>query len=175
MILKKKMKIKKNVIKNENGFSLIELMVVLVILSFIILGLVTFFGGGVRSWISGNNQLRSQREARMAMDMMVKEIRFGQSVRYTFTENPNDSITVDVPPLGTTNAYSVTFSWSGTDGAPLQRVVSGTPNALLADIYSINFIVNGNRVDILLQMDLDDDRNPDISLNTDVYLRNKVM
>jgi hypothetical protein len=45
----------------------------------------------------------------------------------------------------------------------------------LADIYIINFIVNGNRVDILLQMDLDDDRNPDISLNTDVYLRNKIM
>lgn len=165
------MKIKKNVIKNENGFSLIELMVVLVILSFIILGLVTFFGGGVRSWISGNNQLRSQREARMAMDMMVKEIRFGQSV----TKNSNYSITVDVPPLGSTAAYSVTFSWSGTDGAPLQRGVSEHPNALLADIYSINFVVSGNRVDILLQMDLDDDGNPDISLNTDVYLRNSMM
>jgi prepilin-type N-terminal cleavage/methylation domain-containing protein len=169
------MKIKNNVIKNENGFSLIELMVVLVILSFIILGLVTFFGGGVRSWISGDNQLRSQREARMAMDMMVKEIRFGQSV----TKNSNYSITVDVPPfdtpLGSTATYKVTFSWSGTDGAPLQRVVNEIHNDLLADIYSINFIVNGNRVDILLQMDLDDDRNPDISLNTDVYLRNKIM
>jgi hypothetical protein len=111
----------------------------------------------------------------MAMDMMVKEIRFGQSV----TKNSNYSITVDVPPfdtpLGSTATYKVTFSWSGTDGAPLQRVVNEIHNDLLADIYSINFIVNGNRVDILLQMDLDDDRNPDISLNTDVYLRNKIM
>jgi hypothetical protein len=107
----------------------------------------------------------------MAMDMMVKEIRFGQKV----TKNSNYSITVDVPPLGSTDAYSVTFSWSGTDGAPLQRVVSETPNYLLTDIYSINFDVTGNRVDILLQMDLDDDGNPDISLNTDVYLRNSMM
>jgi len=165
------MKIKNNVIKNENGFSLIELMVVMVILSIIILGLVTFFSGGVRSWISGDNQLRSQREARMAMDMMVKEIRFGKSV----TPNSNHSITIAIPALGSDSAYSVTFSWSGTDGAPLQRVVNGTPNALLADTYNVNFVVNGNRVDILLQMDLDDDGNPDISLNTDVYLRNTMM
>ena len=59
----------------QGGFSLIELMVVVAILSFIILGLVTFFSGGVRSWISGQNQLKAQREARIAVDRMVKEIR----------------------------------------------------------------------------------------------------
>lgn len=166
------MKIKNNVVKNENGFSLIELMVVLVILSLIILGLVTFFGGGVRSWISGDNQLRSQREARMAMDMMAKEIRLGQSV----TGSPDHhSITVNVPELGSTDAYSVTFSWSGTDGDALRRVVNGTPNDLLADIYNIEFDISENRVDILLQMDLDDDGKPDISLDTDVYLRNSMI
>ena len=159
---------KKNVIKNKKGFSLIEMMVVVAILSIIILGLVTFFTGGVRSWISGDNQLRSQREARMAMDIMVKEIRLGKSVTGT---SDHHSITVVIPALGSDSAYSVTFSWSGTDGAPLQRV----PNTLLADIYNINFDVSGNRVDILLQMDLDDDGNPDISVNTDVYLRNTMM
>jgi len=166
------MKIKNKVIKNKNGFSLIELMVVLVILSIIILGLVAMFGGGVRSWISGDNQLRSQREARLAMDMMVKEIRLGKSVTGT---SDHHSITVVIPALGSDSAYNVTFSWSGTDGDPLQRVVNGTPNYLLTDIYNINFGVKGNRVDILLQMDLDDDGNPDISLNTDVYLRNSMM
>ena len=166
------MKIKNNVIKNEKGFSLIELMVVMVILSIIILGLVTFFSGGVRSWISGDNQLRSQREARLAMDMMVKEIRLGKSVTET---SDHHAITVVIPALGSDSAYNVTFSWSGTDGDPLQRVVNGTPNYLLTDIYNINFGVKGNRVDILLQMDLDDDGNPDISLNTDVYLRNSMM
>ena len=171
-MLEKKMKIKNNIIKNKNGFSLVELMVVIVILSIMILGLVTFFSGGVRSWVSGDNQLRSQREARMAMDIMVKEIRSGKSV----TENPDHhSIIVNVPVLGSTGAYSVTFSWSGTDGDTLQRIVSETPNYLLSDIYNINFSVNGSRVDILLQMDLDDDGNPDISLDTDVYLRNSMM
>ena len=152
--------------KNNKGFSLIELMVVLALLSIIILGLVTFFSGGVRSWISGDNQLRSQREARQTMDRMVKEIRSGKSVTGDL-----HSIIVDVPALGSTDEYSVTFSWSGTDGDPLRRV----PTELLRDIHNIEFRINGNRVDILLQMDLDDDGNPDISLKTDVYLRNSMM
>jgi len=155
--------------KNNKGFSLIELMVVLALLSIIILGLVTFFSGGVRSWISGDNQLRSQREARMAMDIMVKEIRSGKEV----TKNSNWSITVDVPELGSTGAYSVTFSWSGNDGDSLQRIVSGTPSYLLSDVYNINFDVLGTKkVEISLQMDLDNDNNPDIDLYTEVFLRN---
>jgi len=42
--------IKKNLI-NKKGFSLIEMMVVVVILGLIVLGLVTFFTGGARSWV----------------------------------------------------------------------------------------------------------------------------
>ena len=49
---------------NQKGFSLIELMVVVLILSLITIGLVTIFSGGVRSWIGGQSQLQAQREAR---------------------------------------------------------------------------------------------------------------
>jgi len=65
-------------IKNRsinNGFTLIELMVVVVILGLITIGLTTFFGGGMRSWISGQFQLTAQRNTRIALDRMVKEIR----------------------------------------------------------------------------------------------------
>lgn len=155
--------------KNNKGFSLIELMVVLVLLSIIILGLVTFFSGGVRSWIIGQSQLRAQREARMALDMMVKEIRLGSSV----TKNSDYSITVIIPSLGSNSAYDVTFSWSNISGDPLNRTVNGVPNQLLEDIENINFDVLGTKkVEISLQMDLDNDNNPDIDLYTEAFLRN---
>ncbi|RXG66813.1 prepilin-type N-terminal cleavage/methylation domain-containing protein, partial [Candidatus Atribacteria bacterium 1244-E10-H5-B2] len=62
-------------LKKEKGFSLIEMMVVVVILGLIVLGLATFFTGGTKSWITGQYQLAAQRNARQAMDRMVREIR----------------------------------------------------------------------------------------------------
>src|SRR5665648_233910 len=109
MILKKKMKIKNNVIKNIKGFSIIEMMVVIAILSIMILGLVTFFTGGTRAWISGQSQLKAQREARQTIDRMVKEIRLGRSATF----NSSESITIHIPELGDTDAYDVTFAKSG--------------------------------------------------------------
>ena len=47
-----KLNLKKIILKNE-GFSLIEMMVVVCILGLIVLGLVTFFTGGARSWVAG--------------------------------------------------------------------------------------------------------------------------
>lgn len=156
-------------INNKKGFSLIELMVTLAILSMLVIGMVTFFGGGIRSWITGNNQLRSQREARMAMDMMVKEIRSGESA----TLNSVQSVTVNIPALGSEGSYTVTFRQAGDS---LQRVkvkdgVTST-NELISEISKLEFSVNGNRIDIELEMDLDDDGKPDITLETDVFLRN---
>ena len=60
--------------KNQKGFSLIEMMVVVAILGLIVLGLVTFFTGGAKSWVAGQSQLEAQRNARQAMDRMGREI-----------------------------------------------------------------------------------------------------
>jgi prepilin-type N-terminal cleavage/methylation domain-containing protein len=157
-------------INNKKGFSLIELMVTLALLSIMIIGLVTFFGGGIRSWITGNNQLRSQREARMAMDRMVKEMRSGESVTF----NSEQSVTVNIPAFGSDNpSYRVTFK-KDDDSLKKETVKNGVTSSseLLSEISKLEFSVNGNRIDIELEMDLDDDGKSDINLKTDVFLRN---
>jgi prepilin-type N-terminal cleavage/methylation domain-containing protein len=160
------MKIKNNVIKNKNGFSLIELMVVIVILSIMILGLVTFFSGGVRSWVSGQSQLKAQREARQVMDRMVKEIRHGKSA----TLNSTESIKVHIPALSDSSAYYVTFEKSGRY---LNRIVDSGTNHLLDNVTALNFALpDSAKLDILFEVDVDDDFNPDITLKTHVRLRN---
>ena len=163
------MKIKNKVIKNKKGFSIIEMMVVIAILSIIILGLVTFFTGGTRAWVSGQSQLKAQREARQVMDIMVKEIRHGQSA--TLNNSPtNDSITIKIPKLRDTDAYDVTFAKSGRS---LDRTVNSGTDPLLDNVTKLEFTLpDSAKLDILLEVDVDNDSNPDITLKTHVKLRN---
>lgn len=158
-------------IKNKKGLSLIELMVVIAILSLIILGLVTFFTGGVRSWITGQNQLSAQRNARQAMDRMVREIREASNII--------DSSTSSKINFNTPWSTNLIYSWSGNKWDP---ILEGT-NPLINNVQSVTFTYfdnsgnsivpeNASKVHIDLEVDYDKDNNPDINLNSDIDLRN---
>ena len=152
-------------IKNQKGVTLIELMVVVVVLSLIILGLVTFFTGGVRSWITGQNQLSAQRNARQAIDQMVREIREGNN----FTIGPgNNNVTISY--LSSFGKNPVTFKLSGT---VIEREVNLVSSPMINSVKTLSFdSTDASKVHILLEVDVDNDDNPDITLNTDVNLRN---
>ena len=171
------MKMKKGIkIKiNRKGFSLIEMMVALGILSLIIIGLVTFFSGGTRAWVTGQYQLEAQRNARLAMDRMVKEIREGKNV---ISDSNTSKIKVDY--LDSFSKDPVTYKLNGTN---LEREVNSSSNPVINNVQSLTFTyfdsggnsvppVNASKVCILLEVDVDGDSNPDITLNTDVNLRN---
>jgi prepilin-type N-terminal cleavage/methylation domain-containing protein len=128
-------------IKRQKGFSLVEMMVVVAILGLIVLGLVTFFTGGAKSWVAGQSQLEAQRNARQAMDIMVREIREASEV----TTNNDTEIIFDTP-------------W-----------VTGITYKLLSNTINRNNIPLINNVS---NLDFDNDSKPDITLNTDVNLRN---
>ncbi len=131
-------------ISNKKGFSLIELMVVVVILGLMVLGLVTFFTGGAKSWVTGQSQLTAQRNARQAMDRMVREIREGESASGTTT-----SVTVDIPALGSSDPYSVTYSWTGTPGDHVNR--EGNP--LINNVKKLEFTYpDASKISIILEV-----------------------
>ena len=132
-------------------------MVVVVILGLIVLGLVTFFTGGVRSWIAGQSQLEAQRNARQAMDRMVKEIREASEV----TTNDDTKIIFDTPWV-TGITYELLINTINRNNIPLISSVS----ILDFDYPSLS------KVHIILEVDVDNDENPDITLDTDVNLRN---
>jgi len=160
---------------NKNGFSLIELMVVVVILGLIVLGLVTFFTGGARSWVAGQSQLEAQRNARQAMDIMVREIR---EADYVENSSTSSYINFHTP-------FKGTISYSLSAGSDLKR----DSNTMISNVQSLTFLYFDNssnpvgssdpdkkskvsKVHIDLQVDVDQDNNPDITLNSDIDLRN---
>ena len=166
--------------QNQKGFSLIEMMVVVVILGVIVLALVTFFTGGTKSWVAGQSQLKAQREARQAIDRMVREIREGNEIK---SNSDSYSVTVYIPPFpieGIDERY-VFYALSGTtlkrDGNPLIDNVQINGESIFKYYNNDGTEVNPpdstvSKVHINLKVDVDKDSNPDIILNTDVNLRN---
>lgn len=161
--------------KNHRGFSLIELMVVVTILSLMVLGLVTFFSGGARSWISGQSQLKAQREARIVMDSMVKEIREGKKVENDSYEN---GVTISYP--AALGKEPVTFEL--VNGQILRNgvniLIDNIPGGGLTFDYFDNEEnpiadpTQASKLRINLQVDVDKDMHPDIIIETEVNLRN---
>jgi len=162
--------------KQQRGFSLIELMVVVVILGIIVLGLVTFFTGGAKSWVAGQSQLEAQRNARQAMDRMVREIR---EADYVASTSISDDIDFHTPFVG-----SISYSLS-VSGGDLKRDDIPMINNVQSLVFTYfdnsgNLVVISDsdkeskvsKVHIDLQVDVDQDNNPDITLNADVNLRN---
>ncbi|MBU4361175.1 prepilin-type N-terminal cleavage/methylation domain-containing protein [bacterium] len=163
--------------RQQRGFSLIEMMVVVVILGLIVLGLVTFFTGGTKSWVAGQSQLEAQRNARQAMDRMVKKIREGKNVKLGSNGTTITIIYTD----SSEKEYRKDGSTLREDGSPLidnliEKDYNENP---IFEYYEKNGEVpttpsgnNVSKVHIELEVDVDKDNNPDITLNTDVNLRN---
>lgn len=165
--------------KNQKGFSLIEMMVVVVILGLIVLGLVTFFTGGAKSWVAGQSQLEAQRNARQAMDIMVRQIREASVVKQNSTSS---KIIFKTPWID-----ELEYSWTGNTWEPIykgtvplinnvQNLTFKYFNSLGVEIVTLPITVADapkiSKIHIDLKVDVDKDNNPDITLNTDVNLRN---
>jgi len=151
----------KSILNQKKGFSLIEMMVVVVIMGLIVLGLVTFFTGGARSWITGQGQLKAQREARQAMDSMVREIREGSNI-----VSGSNATSIIIHYLDSFSKSDVNYSLTGT-------TISRDSNVFIDNVQTLNFTYpDVSKIHILLEVDVDNDGRPDISLNTDVNLRN---
>ena len=169
--------LKKFYSKNQRGLSLIEMMVVVVILGFIVLGLVTFFTGGTKSWVAGQSQLTAQQNARQAMDRMVREIRHGDTV----LNSQDHRVKVNIPNLTGAGGskYHVTYSLENGDSVERKTEIGTLSRTILIDVVlnlRFDYPDSGNPkkswVNILLEVDVDSDGNPDITLHSKAKLRN---
>ena len=141
------------------------MMVALGILSLVIIGLVTFFSGGTRAWVTGQYQLEAQRNARLSMDRMVREIREGTSI-----DEISSTTTITINYLASFGKNPVTYSFS-------DNTISRNDIPLINNVKTLNFIYPDesaplSKVHVLLEVDVDKDDYADITLNADINLRN---
>jgi len=114
--------------RSQRGFSLAELMVVCAVLGVIMAGLLVVHSGGTSAYVIGSNRVTVQQNGRVALEMMVRELRSSQSI--SAVTGSTDITFVDLN--GATIRYQLS---SGI----LNRIENGTLTPLIGGVTSIQF------------------------------------
>jgi prepilin-type N-terminal cleavage/methylation domain-containing protein len=82
---------------SERGYSLPEMLTVMVILGIVLGGLTAMFHAGVRAEVRANRELDAQQHARAALDKMRDELHCASAISTTAVGSPVETMTVTLP------------------------------------------------------------------------------
>jgi type IV pilus assembly protein PilW len=143
--------LRKQLMANNKGVTLIELLIVLVISAIVIGGVYKVFIAQTRAYTVQDQVAEVQQDVRGAMEIMVRDIRMAGFQTNTFgnptiTNNPivivpnsNSSVTVNyeyIPSTGGPTANTVTYSLAG---GSLIRTLNNVQTDLLDNVTNLNF------------------------------------
>jgi prepilin-type N-terminal cleavage/methylation domain-containing protein len=112
--------------RDQRGFTLTELMVTIAVLGLVMAGVIGIQQQGQQAYVMGSNRVETQQNARVALELMVRELRSAQSV--TALGGATDITFVDGG--GQTIRYEIS-------GSTLNRTVGGTTTALIGGVQSL--------------------------------------
>lgn len=83
------------VLNNDRGFTLIELLIAITVVTFILASLYTFYLTGLRSLQRGTAVMEAQQSARIAVDMIITELRYAHELSL---HNNNNEVRFKISP-----------------------------------------------------------------------------
>jgi prepilin-type N-terminal cleavage/methylation domain-containing protein len=125
-------------LRSESGFSLVEMLTVLVIMGVVMGGLTTLLVQGSNAEVDMNNRFQAQLSARLGLDKLRRDLHCAQGP-HTGTTPTATSITLDVPCVS--GAISWCTSGSGTRYG-LYRNVGTTCSS--SNTKFIDYLTTGN-------------------------------
>ncbi len=114
-------------VRDSRGFTLVELLVVTAVLGLVLSGIVVMQTQGQQAYLFGAHRVEVQQNARVALDLMVRELRSAQSI--TALTSATDLAFVDQ------NGVALEYSISGTT---LNRIASGTATPLVGGVQTFS-------------------------------------
>ena len=124
---------------HEGGYSLMEMLVVLIILTTVLTALSDVFVSGANAELDMNRRFEAQLNARLALDKMRREIHCASSA----TLNSTASVTLVLPSQCPTGTGNVTWCAAGTGSRyGLHRSTADPCNA--SDPQWADYLVNSN-------------------------------
>ena len=114
-----------NILRSERGYSLIEMLIVLSIMSVVMGALTTVFVNASNAELDMNNRFQAQQEARLALDKMRREVHCGSIAT---PAGQSSSVTLTLPAYCKTGSGSITWCTRNlaTNRYALYRVVGST-------------------------------------------------
>ncbi len=113
--------------RDQRGFTLAELLIVIAILGMMLAGLVTVQMQGQQSYLIGSHRVEAQQNGRIALELMVRELRSATSV--TAIPSATDLTFVDE------NGITIRYSLSG---AVINRNTPGVTTPLIGGVVTFN-------------------------------------
>ena len=134
------------------GFTLIEILVALLILSFMLVGIYTVLNYGYSTYSNELGLLDLQQQARRAMDGMIREIRqTNESAGQGNLSIPSAStIIFNIPPdtFGLAWIGPITYYLDTVEGRIVREYPAGTLHPVAGDISGLIFSQSGDIINI---------------------------
>jgi len=111
--------------RDQRGFTLAELLIVIAILGMMLAGLVTVQMQGQQSYLIGAHRVEAQQNGRVALELMVRELRSATAV----TAIPSATDLTFVDENGNTIQYSLS-------GAVINRTLNGVTTPLIGGVVT---------------------------------------
>jgi prepilin-type N-terminal cleavage/methylation domain-containing protein len=121
---------------NERGFTLAELLVAAAMLALVMAGVLAIQRGGQHAYLLGSNRVETQQNARVALDLMTRELRTAQSVSNGLTNCTNCNCTSGTPDITFVDQNGQTIRYA-CSGNALNRSVNGVATALIGGVQSL--------------------------------------
>jgi len=110
---------------NQRGYTLTELLVAMAMLALVLSGVYTLQRQGLYSYMMGSAKVEAQQNARVALDLMIRELRSATSVTATAA---GDLTFVDQ------NGVTLRYNLNGT---ALQRTENGVVSILIGGVQNL--------------------------------------
>jgi prepilin-type N-terminal cleavage/methylation domain-containing protein len=108
----------------QDGFTLVEMLVVMVILGVVLAGLTILLTGAMSSQTDQTNRAQTQQDARLGLDRMRREIRCASDIA-TASGYPASAVTITLGTYCPTAAGATTVTWCTKDKNGTSPPVAG--------------------------------------------------
>jgi prepilin-type N-terminal cleavage/methylation domain-containing protein len=154
-------------LKSQKGFTLIEIIVVIIILAIVAGISIKFLVDGLKIYTMTVNQKTLYDEGKLALERMCRDIRDATAISGT----TGSSVTFVRTNATAQDAAgeSITFRWNGGTN-PLEKVKAGTGYPMASNVSVFTVTNTANEIQLLLTLQLASGEN--VTLQTKVYPKN---